>query len=48
MENKICPFCEGKIPKEKIEEFESKFRAQESKIKQQIEVDYDALSGIEF
>ena len=41
MEAKICPFCGGKIPKEKIKEFQSKFRAEESKMKKQIEEDYE-------
>lgn len=37
MTSKLCPLCGGKIPKEKIEEFESKFKDQESKIKEQVE-----------
>lgn len=36
-----CPFCEGKIPKEKIKEFQSRFKAKESDIKRQIEEDYN-------
>ncbi len=35
--NDICPLCGGKIPQEKIEEFESKRKVEESKIKRQLE-----------
>lgn len=45
MDNKICPFCGGKIPKEKIKEFQSKFKAEESKIKKQLDIIHDKEIG---
>jgi len=47
MTEKICNLCGGVIPKEKIEEFESKFKAQESEIRKNIEQDLNEKLLIE-
>jgi len=41
MESNICPLCGSKISKGKIKELESKFEAQESKIKEDLESKFE-------